>query len=225
MKFTSRLIIIWLSLLGALSPVFGQPKFSLAVRLGYGQSHSDYKIITPIPDPITQVSPSELVASSNGNGYGVGLLVRYAFSPKWSVNAGISAGQSLSAKGYFSQNGNEIPINYTNTHRNEFAYSVPLQINYQSSTKRLSPYFSIGASLGFRAKSYVDLGNGQEVAVKLGKPVFITPGVGVGIIYRLNEHYSLIVQPGFSYNVQAHPTYVYYHAYSVGLSTQLMYTF
>ncbi|QDK80905.1 outer membrane beta-barrel protein [Spirosoma sp. KCTC 42546] len=225
MKITSLFIFVWLSILCILSPAFGQRKFSLAVSLGYSQSHSDYKSIVPIPDPITQLSPTELVASSNGKGYGFGLLVRYAFSPKWSVNAGIAAGQSLSAKGYFSQNGTRISVNYTNTHRNEFAYSIPVQINYQSSTKRLSPYFSVGASLGFRAKSYVDLGNGQEVAVKFGEPVTITPGVGVGVIYRLNEHYSLLVQPGFSYNVQAHPTYVYYHAYSVGLSTQLLYTF
>ncbi|MVM28998.1 outer membrane beta-barrel protein [Spirosoma sp. HMF4905] len=225
MKATSRFIIVWLSILSGLSPVFGQSRFSLAVSLGYAYGHSDSKQIAPIPDPIAQLPTTEIITSSHSSGYSFGLLARYAFSPKWSVNAGISAGQALSVKGYLSENGNKIPVNYTNTHRDEFAYSVPLQINYQSSTKRLSPYFSVGASLGFRTKSYVDLGNGQEVAVKFGKPVIITPGVGIGVIYRLSEHCSLIAQPGFSYNVQAHPNYEYYHAYSVGLNTQLMYTF
>lgn len=225
MKVTSRLMIIWLSLMSALGPVFGQSKFSVALRAGYSYGHSDSKQIAPIPDPVTQASSSEVVTSSHSTGYSFGLVVRYAFSPKWSVNAGISAGQALATKGYFSQNGNEIPVSYTNTHRDEFAYSIPIQVNYQSTTKRLSPYFTVGAALGFRAKSYVDLGNGQEVAVKIGKPVTITPGVGIGVIYRLNEHYSLIAQPGFSYNVQDHSNYVYYHAYSVGLNAQIMYNF
>ncbi|MVM36602.1 outer membrane beta-barrel protein [Spirosoma sp. HMF3257] len=225
MKATSRFIFVWLGIVGGLSPVFGQSKFSVALRVGYSYGHTDSKLIVPIPDPNTQLSSTEIVTSLHNTGYAVGLLVRYAFSPKWSVNAGITASQTLSAKGYYSENRNEIPFNYTNTHRNEFAYGVPLQINYQSSTRRISPYFSAGVSLGFRAKSYVDFGNGQEVAVKLGKPVTITPGVGIGAIYRLNERCSLIVQPGFSYNLDAHSTYVYYHAYSVGLSAQLLYNF
>ncbi|GAB3788487.1 hypothetical protein GCM10028818_55140 [Spirosoma horti] len=156
----------------------------------------------------------------------MGLSSRYSFSPKWSASAGIWATHVLSSTAYFDINGSSIRIPYHYSHPFTNAYKVPLSVNYQSSKNRLSPYFSIGASLDFRGVSYVDLaGNGQEVPVKLGKALIVTPLVGIGAIYRLNNHLLAVAQPTIQYNVQSHPTYSYYHSYQIGLQMQLMHQF
>ncbi|GAB4018535.1 hypothetical protein GCM10028773_18520 [Spirosoma koreense] len=148
----------------------------------------------------------------------------YFFSSNWSASAGIWATQFISIKGNITVDGDNTVIDYSNKHPFEYAYRIPVLLNYQSSGKRLSPYFSAGASADFRAKSYVDVG-GTEVAVNIGKAVTVTPMLGVGAIYQLKQHLALVVQPMAQYNMQAHPTYTYYHGYQLSLRAQLMYRF
>ncbi|MBN8824540.1 MULTISPECIES: outer membrane beta-barrel protein [unclassified Spirosoma] len=207
------------------APAFAQGKWALSVHLAPTYTHNDSKItagggLNP-PLPV-----SEFVIKSNGLSYSLGVSARYAFSPKWSVTTGIWASHIATSKTDLVQDGIPYTIRYTYNHPFSNFYSAPLLINYQVSTKRLSPYISLGTTFGFRRKSYVDLtGNGDYVAVKIGKPVVVTPLVGVGVLYNLTEHMTLIAQPTIQYDVESHSNYDYYHAYSLSLQTQLMYRF
>ena len=224
MKIISQLTLAGLLIISGLIPVFGQSRFSVSFNLAPIYGHTDFKSIAPIPDPDTQSPTTEIVSNQRGVGYWFGLMGRYEFSPKWSASVGIRAGHGLSTTGYISLGSINIPLHYQYSHPFQNAYAIPLLLNYQSSTKRLSPYFSAGVTLNFRSASYVDI-NGEEVPVKFGKAITITPLAGAGIIYRLTQKLSLIAQPTIQYNVQSHPTYAYYHSYGLSLQTQLLYHF
>ena len=218
--------LICLLLIGSVGTVFGQHKFALSIQLAPIYTHADSKVIFPFADPATQFPTTEFSAVSNGLNYSLGVAARYAFSPKWSVGTGIWATHSAVGKSDYLQNGIPFTVRYQYNHPFTNLYKVPLLINYQSSTKRLSPYFSAGATFDFRGTSYVDLnGNGELTPIKFGKAMVITPLLGVGVIYDLSDRMSLIVQPTIQYNVESHPSYSYYHSYQLSLQTQLMYRF
>jgi hypothetical protein len=218
--------LTFLLVIGSMATAFGQHKFALSVQLAPIYTHADSKVIFPFADPSTQLPTTEFRAVSNGLSYSLGVAARYAFSPKWSIGTGIWATHSAVGKSDFLQNGIPYTVRYQYNHPFNNFYKAPLLINYQSSTKRLSPYFSAGATFDFRGTSYVDInGNGELVPAKFGKAVVITPLLGVGVIYGLTEHLSLIAQPTIQYNIESHPSYSYFHAYQISLQTQLMYKF
>jgi hypothetical protein len=225
MKTSSAILITWLCIVGCINPIFGQSKFSLSLNLAPVYGHSASEQTLPIPDPNTQSATTDYGIRSHGIGYSFGLTGRYAFTTKWSASAGIWATSSIFSTADISFNGTQYSIDFQNHHPYSYAYKIPLLLNYQSSRKRLSPYFSAGASLDFRAKSYVDLGNGQEVAIKVGKPLVASLLLGAGIIYRLSRQLSLVAQPTIHYTVEPRPTYSYYRGYQLSLQTQLMYHF
>lgn len=226
MKTWTCLCIAGLLLRDAINPTFGQTKFALSLNVAPIYTHTDYKSILPFPDQNTQSPTTVVTVASHGLNYMLGLLARYSFSPKWSASTGIWATHGLSGTTHFDINGIAAQIPYRYNHPLTNAYKVPLLVNYQSSTDRLSPYFTIGTSLDFRSVSYVDLeGNGEEVPVKFGKALLITPLVGIGAIYQLKSHLSIVAQPTIQYNVQSHPTYSYYHSYRIGLLMQIMHQF
>lgn len=226
MKTWTCLCITGLLFLGTSKLTFGQTKFALSINLAPIYSHTDNNSTLPLPDPNTQLPTTVITASSHGLSYMLGLSARCSFSPKWSASTGIWATHSLSGITHFDINGISAQIPYHYSHPLTNAYKLPLLVNYQSSAKRLSPYFTLGASLDFRSVSYVDLeGNGEEVPVKFGKALTIMPLVGIGAIYQLNSHILIVAQPTIQYNVQSHPTYSYYHSYQIGLQMQLMHQF
>ena len=203
----------------------GQSEFSLSVNLAPVYTHTDFSITFPFTDPATQL-PVQLAANSNGISYALGITGRYAFSRNWSVSTGVWATHTLSGKTTLVQNGIPATIRYTYSHPFTNWYKTPLLVNYQASDKQLSPYFSAGVTFDFRGTSYIDTqGNGEEVPIKIGKAVVVTPLLGLGAIYRLNEHFLVVAQPTIQYNLQSHSDYSYYHLYQLGLQTQLMYQF
>ena len=224
MKTATFIALTLIGVVSSLSSVFGQSRFSILLNVAPTYTHNATKQMITVADATSQLVPTEFITKSNSVGYSAGLMGRYALSTRWSASVGVWATQLTSTKGDFSFNGSQSSINYHNTHPFSFAYKIPLLINYQLSDKRLSPYFSAGVSLNFRAKSYVDLGNGEEVAVTYGKPVVVTPLVGAGAIYRINGHLSIIAQPTIQYNLP-HSTYSYYRSYQLSLQTQVMYNF
>ena len=226
MKTWTCLGIAGFLLLEAINPTFGQAKFALSLNVAPIYAHTDYKAIQPFPDQPSQSPTTVVTVSSHGLNYMLGLLARYSFSPKWSVSTGIWATHGLSGTTHFDINGIDAQIPYHYSHPLTNAYKVPVLVNYQSATDGLSPYFTIGTSLDFRGVSYIDLeGNGQEVPVKFGKSLTITPLVGIGAIYQLKSHLLIVTQPTIQYNVQSHPTYSYYHSYQLGLQMQIMHRF
>ncbi|WP_020596186.1 outer membrane beta-barrel protein [Spirosoma panaciterrae] len=207
-----------------LVPAFAQKKFAVSVHLAPIYGHNDSKI--RLGGGPNQPPASEFIMESNGLSYQLGLSARYAFSPKWSIMTGIWAAHVVSSKLDVVQDGIPYSIRYTYSHPFSNSYQSPLLINYQVSTKRLSPYVSFGATFAYRRTSYVDLsGNGEFTPIKIGKPVVVTPLLGVGVLYNLTEHLTLIAQPTLQYNVESHSAYDYYHSYSLSLQTQLMYRF
>lgn len=202
---------------------FGQNKFAFSVNIAPVYAHSDFSTVAPYSTPNSTVTLTKYAGNANGLNYSIGLMGWYNFSPKWSASVGIWATHPVTNKLNVTYNG--VPSSMTYQYNHPFAnlYKVPLLVNYQSSLKKLSPYFSAGVSFDFRGISYVDLnGNGEYVAVKFGKAVALTPLVGVGLIYGLTNHLSLLAQPTFQYDLQTRPSYDYYHLYQLSLQTQLI---
>lgn len=139
-------------MIGSLTTVFGQHKFALSIQLAPIYTHADAKISFPLAN---QSPTDELIAVSNGLKYSLGVTTRYAFSPKWSIGAGIWATHSAVGKEVYMQNGIPTTIRYQYKHPFTNLYKAPLLINYQSSTNRLSPYFSAGVTFDFRGTSYL----------------------------------------------------------------------
>lgn len=219
-------IVTGLFILASTGVAFSQPKLSLSLQLAPTYAHGDSRVIFPFPDQATQLPTTELISVSNGLTYSVGVAARYGLTAKWSVSTGLWATHTVLTKADYSQNGIQFTIRYQYNHPFTNLYRAPLLIHYQSSTKRLSPYFSIGATFDFRGITYVDLsGNGELIPVKFGKALVVTPLVGAGLRYSLNKHLSLIAQPTLQYSVDPHPTYSYFHFYQLSLQTQLMYSF
>ena len=218
--------LTFLLLVANIGHVFGQHKFALSIQLAPIYSHADSKVIFPFADPATQLPTTEIRAVSNSLNYSLGVAARYAFSSKWSVGTGIWATHSAVSKSDYLQNGIPFTIRYQYNYPFTNLYKVPLLINYQSSTKRLSPYFSAGVTFDFRGISYVDVsGNGELLPIKFGKALVVTPLLGAGFIYGLTNHLSLIAQPTVQYSIAPHPTYSYAHSYQISLQNQLMYKF
>lgn len=225
MKSLSYTALTLMLIVGIHLPSLGQRKFSLSVSMAPIYGHSDAKLVVPIADPATQSPSTEVVTNAHSVGYSFGLMGRYDFSEKWSVSTGLWATNSLTSTIDASENGSPSTLTYTNRHPLTFVYKIPLLINYRPLTTRLSPYLSAGASGDIRSKSYVILGNGEEIPVSFGKAMVVTPLLGLGGSYRFNDRLSLIVQPTIQYDVQSRPSYEYFHIYQLSLQTQLMYHF
>lgn len=214
------------SMMGAgINPILGQSRFSVSFNIAPIYGHSAYKAILPLSiDPAYPTT--EVISRSHSLGYSFGLLGHYNFSPKWSLSAGVWATSFLSTDGEFSTNGTSVLISLPNHHPFRYGYRIPVLLNYQPSSKRISPYFSLGTSANFRQTSYVYI-NGQEIPIKTGKAIVNGPLiVGAGAIFNLKEHTSLVIQPLLEYNLKAKPSdYIYSHSYSLSLQVQLRHHF
>lgn len=225
MKSTSLFILVWL-LVGSHAS-WGQSRFSVSINIAPIFSHSNSKsVVPPINNPAVPIATAtEVLIQSHSLGYSLGLMGHYALTNKWSLSTGVWATQTQSSKGNIVFNGDATALSYVNKHPFRYAYRVPLFINDQSSINRISPYFSLGAAANFRSTSYAYI-NGQEVPIKLGKPVTISPLlIGAGVIGQLKRQLTLVVQPMLEYDLRTHPTYAYSHTYQLSLQTQLRYRF
>jgi hypothetical protein len=110
------------------------------------------------------------------------------------------------------------------------AIRIPLLLNFRSSDKRLSPYFSFGwlVDLPLTARVLVDRPDQgiQRLRLLTDKgPVFHVVA-GAGVHYKLTPRYGLIVQPTASYNLGSFGGYASHNdSYALGLQTQLVYSF
>ncbi len=203
---------------------FAQGKFSLSTSGAPTYSYSKTKQSVLIPDiGKGGFIPLDLASRSTGRGYTIGLLGRYALQPKWSVSTGIWMSYNQTDVPTFETS---MPVDHSPFGRTRSRhYQVPIMVNFQSSARRLSPYFSVGTLFSFRSPTYLNIGNGQEIRLETDKHrVTIVPTVGVGAIYRMSNHLSLSVQPTFNYYLPQ-GTYSSYFSGRASLQTQLFYTF
>lgn len=202
--------------------VFGQSKFALSASISPFYSHTRGSGTVTIPDASgTGMITSEWKTNLEAPGYWIGLSGRYSFSSRWSASAGLWLSHSW-------QNQPRITTNpsvqvFTGSSRSH-NFLIPVMINFRSSDKKLSPYFSAGALWNFNTTSHLDTSDGKTVTFKSSsKKSRVAPIVGAGIVYDFAAHWSLIAQPTFSYTIPESGTN--YKSYRAGFNAQIMYRF
>ena len=226
MKTSRLLLVIGGYLVTFLIPAFGQSKLSVSVSASpvYRYINTESSIYLPNEKG---GSPTlyDVHARLNGKGYAIGLVAYYHFSSQWSLSTGLLFNQTkLEAPAITtnpdltaSPDGLQFQL-FTNTVR---SFQVPLMLNYRASAKRLSPYFSIGALTSVYSTNDLDDSGKSQNTVDKVRP---QPTLGAGIDYRLNNHFSLIVQPRFVYFLP-YGKVISYKNYQMGLQVQLLYRF
>ena len=223
MRNSFIVFLIGMSGLISLRPAFGQSKLSVSISASPVYRYINTQYRTYLPDG-KGGSPAlyDVHARQNGNGYAMGLMAHYNFSNKWSLSTGLFLNQTkldaptittnpdLTA----SPNGPQFLLLSTTVR----SFQVPLSVNYRTSTKRLSPYLSVGALTSVYSVSIYEGGLKSQNTVKEIRP---NPTLGAGIDYRLNDHFSLIVQPTFVYFFP-YGKFISHKSYQMGLQAQLL---
>ena len=188
------------------APSVAQSRFSLAPAYWFNYNPYSSQATYTYNGSTTQILASGYSIVSS-----FGLTARYRFNPRWDV--------SIGALYYRDANYNKSPQGPYG----DFApfiskgWQLPLLVNYRLTDRRLSPYFSTGVIFA-RSSTFT------------GRPITTDGVVGVGLIYRLDAGLSLLVQPTASYSFyrpasDAVYTLTQYSSYSLGLQTQLIWSF
>lgn len=146
----------------------------------------------------------------------------YALTTNWSVSTGFWYNRS-STDGIFPFAPGSIPARYITR-----ILQIPLLLNYRSSQKRLSPYFSAGALASFLQPTIFrpESGSGLDDAkVRFDQSVKYRAVLGAGISYQLNPHLSFIAQPLLIWNFKPSSNYTHFVSYQLNGQTQLVYSF
>lgn len=200
-----------------------QRGWSVAVQVTPVAEQTNYPRRVFYPNSNGQVvEPIYLSGTRWATGVQGGILAQYDFSPGWSVGTGVGYRQ-------FSTRQNRLG-NAGTTTINSRAIRVPVLLNFQSSTNRLSPYFTVGTLLDFPLASRVTVRPNDQAAQQLTLdaergPVFYLMA-GAGGKYRMNDHYALTVQPVLNYKVGRFGDGRSYNpAVEVGVQAQVLYSF
>jgi hypothetical protein len=224
MKFIVCVILIWTVYLVSLKSVLGQGKFSLSLSgaPNYGYTSTHFSSTFPM---INGGMPLDIRIRQTTQIYTVGLMARYAISNQFSIATGIWRNYSsyqlptITTIPDQAANPNDPQIIGTASHKRN--YQLPVLVNFQSSAKRLSPYFSVGGLVDFPAVTVFENGSTGKTP---NQNIRVFPTIGAGIIYQLNDQFSLVAQPTFTYILPS-VTYIDYQNYQLGLQLQLMYRF
>lgn len=221
-----RLGVLLIITLFSAGHTWGQRTLSISTTLAPTLAHTNYGQRSFYPESEGQiVEPVFLDGSHWATGYGVGLSVLYTYAPGWSVSSGLwyeqmttrQARQPLAGEG-------------TVAFQSRFL-RIPLLLNYTSSAKRLSPYFSVGILTGFPVTSRVVVTRAGESTQHLRLHPLITRPVfqgllGAGFQYKLGDRYTCTVQPIWTYSfgqfgmARFHDT-----SFTFSLLTQIAYRF
>lgn len=206
-------------------PCTGQRSISVSATITPVYRYTNYGRLYLYPDSDGQVvEPVFLNGPRWGSGYSAGVTARYTYAPGWSVGAGVWYQQIALRQARPASAGEG-----TTTLRNR-TVRVPFFINYQSSTKRLSPYFSLGLLVDFPMTSRVLVDRSGQARQRLrlsteGGPIFHAL-LGAGASYQLNRRYSVLVQPTGSYNLgRFGGAATNFTSFELSLQTQVLYTF
>ena len=203
--FTNLIILI--GFLFSWSVAFGQSKFAFSATVAPFYGHSVNKAMVPIDDGSGNYTYQEWKSEVSPKGYWIGLNGRYSFSHKWSASTGLWFGHSS--------------LKTSNSSSRSHFFTIPVIANFQTSEKKLSPYFSAGGLWNFGTTSRVNIPDIGTVIFKSDHNTLrISPMVGAGIIYHFAQRLSLIAQPTFSYSIP--PSGVNTRAYQLSLNLQLM---
>ncbi|MDQ6477080.1 outer membrane beta-barrel protein [Dyadobacter sp. LHD-138] len=193
------------------SATFAQRKFAFSAIVApfYGHTKTSTTVILPDYNGSGTLSPQEFKSESSPKGYWIGLNGRYSLSKKWSASTGL----------WFSQSRSKTSASLGRSHN----FSIPVMVNFQTSERKLSPYFSAGALWNFGTTSRVDIPDMGTAIFKSDRNTSrVSPMVGAGVVYQFSPHLSLIAQPTFSYAIP--PSGIHMRAYRLGFNAQLMFT-
>ncbi len=197
---SKRLCILSVITLFSTGLVLGQRPLSISATLAPTLARTNYGQRSFYPESDGQiVEPVFLDGSHWATGYGAGLSVLYTYAPGWSVSSGLwyeqmttrQARQPLAGEG-------------TIAFQSRFL-RIPLLLNYASSMKRLSPYFSVGILTDFPVTSRVVVTRAGESTQLLRLHPLITRPIfqgllGAGFQYKLGDRYTCMVQPVWMYS-------------------------
>lgn len=177
---------------------WGQPTLSVSVTGSPTVARTVYRYRYFYPESDGQVvEPVYVNGPRRATGYSAGLSVRYEYTPGWSVSSGIWY-QSVS----FEQARQPVAGEGTVALRNRVV-RFPVLLNYALSSKRLSPYFSLGFMVDLPLTGRVLVTRGAEPTQNLRLKT--TPGpifrgmLGAGVQYKLTNRYTLLAQPAWTY--------------------------
>ena len=192
----------------SMSAAFGQSKFSFSATVAPFYARTKTTVKLPIDSGFDPNLGGEWTSKSSPKGYWVGLNGRYSFSQKWSASTGL----------WFSQS----KLRTSNSVSRAHNFAIPVMVSFQTSERKLSPYFSAGALWNFASSGRATIKDIGTVIFKSDKGdlLRILPTVGAGVIYHFAPQIALIVQPTFGYAIA--PSGVDSHAYQLGLNMQLM---
>lgn len=219
---------VWLLILVSLAftPVLAQRRFSAAITAAPVLSHSHARQTVFLPDPANPGGPpieNTFDVRSTVGGYKAGVSVQYNLTPAWSVATGLWRYQT-STTGLFPFAPGQVSTRIIAS-----AWQVPLVVNYRPTTRRLSPYFSVGVVGTSRRPTVYKPAEGSgfsETRVLFGKKaVSFQALVGAGVAYRLNSHVSLTLQPQLIWQFRPSGNYQQYTSYQINGQTQLVYSF
>ncbi|GAB4037002.1 PorT family protein [Spirosoma gilvum] len=195
-----RTLCLFLTLL--ISPIalaFGQKKLSLSATVSPTFSRTVYQFRYLYPESDGQiVEPIFLNGSRWASGFSAGVSIIHDYAPGWSYSFGIWF-QQLTIRQDRQPTAGEGTVAF---HKRVVRF--PIQLNYYSSLKRLSPYFSIGFLIDLPITSRVVVtraGESTQYLRLLDKPRPIFLGLlGAGMRYKLTDRYTVSAQPVWSYN-------------------------
>ena len=204
---------------------FGQIKLSISATVAPTISRTAYYYRFLYPESDGQiVEPVYLNGNKWASGYSAGLSLVCTYAPGWSVSSGLWYQQLGTQQARQPMAGDG-----TVTLRSR-AIRLPIQLNYYSSMKRLTPYFSFGGLIDIPLSSRVVVVRSGESTQHLrlktiNRPIFHLL-LGAGVQYRLNGRYTLMAQPVWTYKLGqlgAAPTND--SSFELSLLTQLAYRF
>lgn len=219
MKSLFGVMIILAGFLFSSSAVLGQNKFAFSVTAApfYGHIKSESSFVVP-NGAGGELINTEIKSTIITKGYWIGLNGKYSFSKKWSASTGLWLSESWQNVPHITL-APAIPV-YTGRSRSH-NLAIPAMINFQTSERRLSPYFSAGALWNFRTTSLLNISSFETNLVVKSDKFKLTPMVGAGAIYNFAPHLSVIAQPTFSYGITS--SGIDSHAYRLSFNVQLIY--
>lgn len=191
------------------SDAFSQGKFAVSANVApfFGHSKTTVEVIVPDSHSTGEFTTERWTSKASPKGIWVGLNGRFSFSDKWSASTGLWYGYSR--------------IKGINADSRSHTLSIPFLANFQTSNRKLSPYFSAGAFYNFETTSRLKIPDFDKITFKSGENTSrVSPTVGAGVIYNFAQRMSLIAQPTFTYAIP--PSNINSKVYQIGLNLQFM---
>ncbi|GAB3015307.1 PorT family protein [Spirosoma pulveris] len=203
----------------------GQRKLAVSATVAPTLSHTNYLYRYYYPNSDGQiVEPVYMNGIRWAMGYSAGASVVYTYAPGWSVSSGLLFQQLT------TRQARQIAAGDGTTTIHNRAIRIPLFLNYASSTKSLSPYFSFGLLTDIPLPSRVvvtRMGQStQYLTLETSPRPILHLLAGIGGKYQISKRYTVMAQPVWTYKFgQIGGANTYNSSFEVSLLTQLAYTF